>query len=551
MLEKKIENIGDILSTKFKGDYIRLEAIKEILGELGLARFGFEVYRTIYGKYNDKLIEKRLHTEEIKIEDASSVENYELKMNSELSKIRVKFKMEAKKTLSDEAKTDIKKLCSILFVFIENKELHTRIKAENRHLVEGAIDGREYIVTAIEYINKYRDNDYRAIVMAINNFDGMNRLYGELIGDEIVKSYSAELVKLCDSEEIVAHRVNEKFALLIKAENVDKVLGVMNNCKIKQMIDGKETTISLTAAGGMSKVNVDNASVETIILEPRWAIAYAQNEGIKLAEVTDELRDKILLQRRIEDTFEEALAKEYIQLWFQPKVDIRDNSIIGVEALARWIEPDVSFMPSDFVPVLEEAGLIKELDFYVLEKACNYISIWQGLGNSVVPLSLNFSRRNLDDSMLPARINSIIEKYKVNKNNIIIEITETATEQMQNQLHYFLNQMREYGIETSVDDFGTGYASLAMLRDFSLNEIKVDRSFVNVPIFDRKNRIILMSILKLAKSLGMKVIVEGVETIEQRDFLKELGVNFVQGYLYDKPLPRFEFEDRLLSGYSI
>lgn len=549
MLEKKIENIGDILSTKFDGGYLKLEAIEGILADLDLTTMKYEVFKSLYGKYNDTLVEKKLHSDRLIIKEGPSVDRVELCMDSELSHTRVRFEFEADVELTQEAKNDIKKLCSILFVFIENKELHNKIKNDNRTLVDGAIDGKEYIITAIEYINQYKENDYLAVVLAINNFDGMNRLYGELIGEQIIMSYAKELVKNTDDDEIVAHRVNEKFALLIKRRNLNKILKILDNCRINQIIENKDTVINLTATAGISEVNYKNANVETIILEPRWAIAFAKAQGDKTALVTDELREKILLQRRIEDTFEEALEKEYIKIWFQPKIDIRDDSIVGVEALARWIEPDTTYAPGEFIPVLEEAGLIKDLDFYILEKACQHISAWQKLGNNVVPLSLNFSRRNLYDSMLPVRINNTLEKYGIDKDNIIIEITETASENMKNQLHFFLEKMRMFGIQTSVDDFGTGYASLAMLRDFELDEIKVDRSFVNVPLFDHKNKVILMSILKMAKSLGMKVIVEGVETTAQRDFLKELGVNYVQGFLYDKPLPRIEFEDRLLKGY--
>ncbi|MCR5703380.1 MAG: GGDEF domain-containing phosphodiesterase [Eubacterium sp.] len=419
----------------------------------------------------------------------------------------------------------------------------------NKSGVNGLLTREAYVKKAIQYVKEYHENEYLALIIAIKDFDAMKRLYGEEQGEKIVRMYAEELVKRCDREELVGHRGNDKFALLIKKKNRDEIEKMLDNCEIHLNVGGKQVIMNVRTFVGVAPIDSQSATIEKLVTEPRLALSYGINNGEKFVLISDEICEQMVTKRRIEDTFFTALKKEYIQLWLQPKIDIRTDEIVGVEALARWIEPEQKYFPGEFIPVLEQSGLIGELDFYVLERACKYMEAWQNQGNELVPLSVNFSRINLRDSNLAEKINEVIEKYHIDKKKITVEITETVSQKMKEKMHFFLNDMKKFGIQTSVDDFGTGYASLSMLRDFTMDEIKIDRSFIVAAMSQEKGKIIVKGITEMAKALGMNVIVEGVESLEQKEFLKEIGCYYVQGFLYDQPLPREQFEKRLLKGY--
>ncbi len=429
----------------------------------------------------------------------------------------------------------------------KNHILSEKVKRKNG--VDAVLGREEYIEKAIEYVKKYEENDYLALVIAIKDFDAMKRLYGEEPGEKIVKKYAHELLRRCEDEELVGHRGNDKFALLIKKKNRDEIVKLLDNYEIVLDVNGKNVAINIRTFAGIAPIDASNATVEKLIMEPRLALSYGFNNGERLVYISNEICEQMVRKRRIEDSFPTALKENYIQLWLQPKIDIRTDEIVGVEALARWIEPEQSYFPGEFVPILEQAGLIEKLDFYVLERACKYMAAWQKQGNELVPLSVNFSRKNLSNSQLADKINEMIEKYHIDKKKITVEITETVSQKMNEKMHYFLDNMRKNGIQTSVDDFGTGYASLSMLRDFTMDEIKLDRSFILEAMKNEKGKIIVKGIAEMAKELNMNVIVEGVDSEEQKEFLKEIGCYYVQGFLYDKPLPREKFEERLLKGY--
>ena len=200
-----------------------------------------------------------------------------------------------------------------------------------------------------------------------------------------------------------------------------------------------------------------------------------------------------------------------------------------------------------FVPVLENSGKINKLDLHMLEQVCSDIHNWITIGNKPVPVSVNFSRKDLNDPQLPDKIMEVIESNNLPKELIIIEVTETASEEEKDYMVNFLGKLKNYGIETSIDDFGTGYSSLSVLREYPINEIKIDRSFINKKL-KNSDEVIIQSIIDMAKKLDIDVITEGVEDIVQKDFLHNVGCDRLQGFLYDKPLPKDLFEKRLLKG---
>ncbi len=234
-------------------------------------------------------------------------------------------------------------------------------------------------------------------------------------------------------------------------------------------------------------------------------------------------------------------------VFYQPKVNTVSGDIIGAEALARWYENGRLVSPGGFIPYLERAGKVNKLDLFILETVCQDIEAWKAKGRKAVPCSVNFSRKDLKNPELPEKIMSIINEHGIAKDEIIIEVTETSSEEEKELMMRFLNKLKEFGIESSIDDFGTGYSSLSALREYPIGEIKIDRSFINKEL-NENDEVIIKSVIDMAEKLHIDVITEGVEYVSQKEFLHKLGCDRVQGFLYDQPLPKNEFEERLLKG---
>ena len=288
-------------------------------------------------------------------------------------------------------------------------------------------------------------------------------------------------------------------------------------------------------------------SINRIISDPAMALANAKRNKKQIVELTEDISYQSIRAKVIEQSFEKALNNNEFVVYYQPKVNSITNEIIGCEALTRWFENGQMIPPMAFIPVLENSGKINKLDLYVLDKVCEDVRNWIDLGRKAVPVSTNFSRKDISDPELPDRILEVIRKYDLPKELIVIEVTETASEEEKDQMVNFLGNLNKNGIETSIDDFGTGYSSLSVLREYPINEIKIDRSFINKKL-NESDEIIIHSIIDMAKKLDIDVITEGVEIVEQKDFLHNVGCDRLQGFLYDKPLPKEEFESRLLKG---
>ncbi len=229
-------------------------------------------------------------------------------------------------------------------------------------------------------------------------------------------------------------------------------------------------------------------------------------------------------------------------------MDTASGRIVGAESLARWFCNGIVLYPTEFVPILEQEGMVASLDLYVLKKTCEFIREWIDRGIDPVQVSVNFSRRDLTYKDLAGEITRIIDGSGIDRKYIEIEVTETASEDERIMMTSFLSKLRDSNVSTAIDDFGTGYSSLSTLRDFPVSVIKIDRSFINNDELNRSDEIVLKSIVSMAGELGINVVTEGVERPDQTELLRSVGCNVVQGFLYDNPMPKEDFEKRLIKG---
>jgi EAL domain-containing protein (putative c-di-GMP-specific phosphodiesterase class I) len=246
-----------------------------------------------------------------------------------------------------------------------------------------------------------------------------------------------------------------------------------------------------------------------------------------------------------------ALAGGEFILHYQPKVDLRDRSITGVEALVRWEHPELGLLPpARFIPLIEQTGLIGPLTHYVIERALTQIVAWRRRGIDV-EVSVNLAARNLVDRELPDRIAELLLAHDVPASQLVVEITESSAMADPDRGISVLNALRDLGVGVSIDDFGTGNASIGYLADLPATELKIDRSFVTGILEDERAQAIVGSTIDLARNLGLDVVAEGIETEAVREHLASIGCAKGQGYLFSRPLPAEELTLGLAASFGL
>ena len=390
--------------------------------------------------------------------------------------------------------------------------------------------------------------DYDAYYFNLTGFGLISRRYGNKEGDAIMVRYANTLKSFIKPGELIGHLGGDNYVALIeKGDHSLQFQKLISGVTVKAQI-GEDSYEDIKIASLAGYRHLDpSISNDQVISGPAMALSYAKMHKIPLVEQTKEITDLATRVKTVELNFEKALENNEFVVFYQPKVNTVNGEIIGTEALVRWNENGNLVSPAGFIPFLEDSGKINKLDMFVLENVCKDINAWKKKGKKAVPCSVNFSRKDLKNSKLPEKIMEIINKYEIEKNEIIIEVTETSSEDEKTTMISFLQKLKDYGVETSIDDFGTGYSSLSALREFPISEIKIDRSFINKEL-NESDEIIIKSVIDMAEKLNIDVITEGVELVSQKDFLHKLGCDRVQGYLYDKPLPKEQFEARLTIG---
>ena len=260
--------------------------------------------------------------------------------------------------------------------------------------------------------------------------------------------------------------------------------------------------------------------------------------------------ESMVENNRIITDFRRAMSEGEFKVYYQPKVNISTNELCGAEALIRWIQDGNVTSPAEFVPVLENEGLITEVDFFVFETVCQHICEWEMKGIKPVTISSNFSKLNLANPNFADSILAIMKKYGVDPALLEVELTESSGYTDYEALIIFVDKMNRAKIRTSIDDFGTGYSSLSMLKDINVDVVKIDKSFLaKTNSDDIHQEKMLENVIQMINDLDRTVICEGIETEGQLDFLKKASCSVVQGFLFDKPLTHDEFELRLRSPH--
>ncbi|MCR5002125.1 MAG: GGDEF domain-containing phosphodiesterase [Lachnospiraceae bacterium] len=391
----------------------------------------------------------------------------------------------------------------------------------------------------------YKLSEYSAFCFNIKQFTDVNKRYGRKKGNEVLAGYGKSINDRLKEDELVGHLGGDNFIALVKRSGQKDLLKYLEDVRVRIEVDGKKEDVHLAAYVGVWEIDDDNTDIEALIGKALVGLNQARKKHIGQVLVTDFMIGQMKSLKEVLEHYEEALKTKEFSIFYQPKVDSRTNTLVGAEGLVRWFRGDKMISPGIFIPALEDNGTIKELDYYVLRQACEDIKEWVDKGYEPVPVSVNFSRRDLKDRKLAWNINKIIEEAGIDKSLIEIELTETVDADEHGELSKFIDELYKMNIKTAIDDFGAGYSSLATLREFSVHSLKLDRSFVNTDDFSWKDEIILKDIIHMAGELSMDVLCEGVERVDQLALLNSVSCYVIQGYYYDKPLKRDEYEERL------
>ena len=396
---------------------------------------------------------------------------------------------------------------------------------------------------ATEILKRYKGMAFSVHRFDISNFRYINEAYGHEKADLLLKAITEEAERIFSSNEICVRMNADQFVLLTKNTLVmeerlfvftDKVNARALDIGIRYPIKFKRGVYKIQDSSEDISVIIDkaNAARKELNGEEKESVAIYSDKMVKDMRKVD----------MIESTMESALFNGEFKLFIQPKWDISENRLYGGEALVRWIRDDGTMVyPSDFIPVFEKNGFIEQLDMYMLESACQLIRQLVDAGKTVYPISVNQSRVLLHNPQYLEKVKEVLHRYDVPKRSIELEVTETVLFMDQGKMLSIMNSLKAEDIPLSMDDFGSGYSSLNMLKDFPFDVLKIDKEFFSESITSEASILILTKIVEMAHGLGIKVICEGVETKDQVEMLRKIGVRYVQGYYYSRPIPGARF----------
>ena len=385
----------------------------------------------------------------------------------------------------------------------------------------------------------------------LDNFKLINDSFGHAAGDELLRAVAGRLQRATRTADVVARQGGDEFLVLLAdiepngdADGPDyarKAAAVVAR-KIRRtlrapfVVSGVEIFVS--ASIGVSLFPDDAPDSETLLKHADTAMYRAKDDGRNTYRFfTAEMNARAAERLDLETDLRRALAQREFVLLFQPKLDLRTSAISGVEALLRWERPGVGLLePANFMPLLEETGLIVPVGEWVIGEACRQLHAWEEAGVHVVPIAVNLSARQFRHESLTGRITKAILEHCVRSDLLEIEITESLLMSTGGATANVLEVLRAGGTKVAIDDFGTGYSSLSYLKRFPLDAIKIDQSFVRDLTVDADDAAIVLAIISMAHQLGLKVIAEGVETHEQLRFLQANACDQIQGYVFSGPI---------------
>ncbi len=394
------------------------------------------------------------------------------------------------------------------------------------------------------------------IYLDLDGFKRVNDHFGHEAGDKLLIEVASNFKKIIRATDSVARIGGDEFVLLltnIDCENtlVTKVEKLL--IEATRPIDFNGHQCSVSASIGVAIYPIHGNQAETLLHNADQAMYKAKSLGKNTFQFFTEDINKIAhRQRELQDNLRKALPNNEFTVFYQPIVDVASGKLVSAEALLRWKSASLgNVYPDEFIPAAESAGLIPELGCWVLQKAMETGASWNRKFNIGLRLAINASSIQFRNNLLFDTINQQIALHNWDPDMLEVEITEGLLLDDSPEVMTYINEINNRGVRLSVDDFGTGFSALSYLKNYPVSTVKIDRSFIMDLPEDKENEILVQAIVAMAHGLGLEVIAEGVETLEQWRFLQSLGCDFAQGYYFGKPMPQTDFEDYLTKQQGI
>ncbi len=390
------------------------------------------------------------------------------------------------------------------------------------------------------------------IVIDIDRFHIINDSYGYENGDKILKNVAHVLCKYTASGGFAARVSADNFVLVLHdyTVNGDDEMPVRTlehiRADLTSMSAGDFSSINLTCSAGFARIPSDGHSFHEVLEHAEFALAMGRGELSYIMGYDANMHEEIVHQGEMEKQLFYAIEQHHLQLYYQPKVDLKTKKIMGAEALIRWIKPDGTMIsPNVFIPIAEKTGMISDISQFVLREAVQQTALWQQMGLSPIVMSINFASGDFYQANVCEVVQSVLVRHGLQPQYLELELTERLALGDINYTVQQMNALRDMGILLAMDDFGTGYSSLSYIQLLPLTLLKLDRSFIIEIETDRVAQEICSAVIKIAKSMDIETIAEGVEYEGQSEILKNMGCDYIQGYLYGKPMTASAFQKRL------
>lgn len=376
----------------------------------------------------------------------------------------------------------------------------------------------------------------------IRRFKIINDLYGEKFGDEILLFVKEKLKELCNDKQFFMNPSGDVFMVVTEYDDEQMLMDFIKTIE-SGLTSFKNVKLQLT----FGVYSIEDKNMEIRQMEDRAAIARMAAKTNVLTNVhfyKEQFKELLYTRKFIEENMHAAVEEKQFQMYLQPKYSISQNKIVGAEALVRWTHPERGMVyPNEFIPIMEENGFIKIVDYYIWGEACRFIKKCAEVGITDCPISVNVSRHHLKDVEFMSVLADDIRENQIDKSLLELEITETVNDLKISQVAM---QLKEGGFTLLMDDFGSGYSSLNVLLETPFDVIKLDKKFMDNMMASEKGKLILEYVVSMAEKLGLGLLAEGVETKEQVELLRKIGCDKVQGYYFAKPMPQEEFFEFLI-----
>lgn len=408
----------------------------------------------------------------------------------------------------------------------------------NRNMLE------ERAEQIIEY-SKRHNKEFALLFLDLDNFKSINDSLGHDIGDELLKNIAGVIKDVLRLNDVVARIGGDEFIILLTDYQDDiELVEIIDRIQTRLMQPWHIQTfpINITSSIGIAVYSKDGENLLTLMKNADIAMYQAKENGrSRYHFFTEELNRKTQELISLTNDMKEALLKDEYMLYYQPQNDVSSGKIIGAEALIRWNHPEKGMIsPALFIPTAEENGFIVELGRWILEQAFSQKQKWEEKGMDL-KLSINIAAKQIRHETFLEELKELLKKYRVNTSNITFEITEYIFLDNSGDLHKIFSAIKRLGILISLDDFGTGYSSLSYLKNYPIDNIKIDKAFID-DCDSEEGSIFVETIIKMAQTLRLKVVAEGVETGEQLAYLKTMHCDYFQGYFCSQPLEIRAFE---------